>query len=179
MKHWYIYNMDELWKHYAKWKELVTKDCILYDAIYLKCPEEEIHRNRKQNNGFVGLGLEGNGEWLLMGMEFLFSSVQFSSVVSDSLRPHESQHARPPCPSPTPGVHSDSRPSSPWCHPDISSWVVPFSSCPQSLPESESFPMSQLFTWDVQSTGASAWASFLPKKSQDWSPAEWTGWISF
>ena len=72
--------MDELWKHYAKWKELVTKDCILYDAIYLKCPEEEIHRNRKQNNGFVGLGLEGNGEWLLMGMEFLFSSVQFSRV---------------------------------------------------------------------------------------------------
>ena len=77
-----------------------------------------------------------------------FSSVQFScSVMSDSLRPHESQHARPPCPSPTPGVHSDSRPSSQWCHPAISSSVVPFSSCPQSLPASESFPMSQLFTW--------------------------------
>ena len=108
-----------------------------------------------------------------------FSSVQFSrSVMSDSLRPHESQHASPPCPSPTPGVHSDSRPSSPWCHPAISSLVIPFSSCPQSLPASESFPMSQLFTWGGQSTGASTLASFLPKKSQGWSPSEWTGWIS-
>ena len=99
------------------------------------------------------------------------SSVQFShSVVSDSLRPHESQHARPPCPSPTPGVHSDSRPSSQWCHPAISSSVVPFSSCPQSLPASECFPVSQLFIWGGQSTGASALASFLPKKSQGWSP---------
>jgi len=107
-----------------------------------------------------------------------FSSVQFShSVVSDSLRPHESQHARPLCPSPTPGVHSDSRPSSQWCHPAISSSVVPFSSCPQSLPPSESFPMSQFFTWGGQSTGVSALASFLPKKSQGWSPSEWTGWI--
>ena len=78
---------------------------------------------------------------------------QFSrSVMSKSLRPHESQNARPPCPSPTPGVHSDSRPSSPWCHPAISSSVVPFSSCPQSLPASESFPMSQLFTWGGQNT---------------------------
>ena len=75
------------------------------------------------------------------------------SVMSDSLRPHESQHARPPCPSPTPGVHSDSRPSSWWCHPVISSSVIPFSSCPQSLPASESFPMSQLFAWGGQSTG--------------------------
>ena len=82
------------------------------------------------------------------------SSVQFSrSVVSDSLRPHESQHSRPPCPSPSPGVHSDSRPSSQWCHPAISFSVVPFSSCPQSLPASESFPMSQLFAWGGQSTG--------------------------
>ena len=95
-----------------------------------------------------------------------FSSVQFShSVVSDSLLPHESQHTRPPCPSPTPGVHSDSRPLSQWCHPAISSSVVPFSSCPQSLPASESSPMSQLFTWGGQSTGVSALASFLPKKS--------------
>ena len=69
------------------------------------------------------------------------------SVVSDFLRPHESQHARPPCPSPTPRVHSDSRPSSQWCHPAISSSLIPFSSCPQSLPASESFPMSQLFAW--------------------------------
>ena len=109
--------------------------------------------------------------------------VQFSgSVVSDSLQPHESQHPRPPCPSPTPGVHSDSRPSSQWCHPAISSSVVPFSSCPQSLPASESFPMSQLFAWGGQSTGVSALASFLPKKSQGWSPSEcvcrWTQFIS-
>ena len=107
------------------------------------------------------------------------SSVQFSrSVMSDSLWPHESQHARPPCPSPAPGVHSDSHPSSQWCHPTISSSVVPFSSCPQSLPASESFPMSQLFAWGGQSTGVSALASFLPKKSQGWSPLGWTGWIS-
>ena len=108
-----------------------------------------------------------------------FSSVQFSrSVVSDSLRPHESQHARPPCPSPSPGVHSDSRPSSQWCHPAISSSVIPFSSWPQSLPASESFPMSQLFEWGGQSTGVSALASFFTKKSQGWSPSEWTGWMS-
>ena len=108
-----------------------------------------------------------------------FSSVQFShSVVFESLRPHESQHNRLPCPSPTPGVHSDSSPSSQWSHPAISSWVVPFSSCSQSLPASESFPMSQLFAWGGQSTGVSALA-LLSKKSQGWSPSEWTGWISF
>ena len=101
----------------------------------------------------------------------VFSSVQFSrSVVSSSLWPHESQHARPPCPSPTPGVHSDSHPSSQWCHPAISSSVVPFSSCPQSLPASESLPMSQLITLGGQSTGVSALASFLQKNTQDWSP---------
>ena len=109
----------------------------------------------------------------------MVSSVQFShSVVFDSLRPHELQHARPPCPSPTPGIHSDSYPSSQWCHPAISSSVVPFSSCPQSLPASESFPMSQLFAWGGQSTRVSASALFLPKKSQGWSSSEWTGWIS-
>ena len=102
-----------------------------------------------------------------------FSSVEFShSVVSDSLWPHELQHARPPCPSPTPGVHSGSRPSSRWCHPTISSSVVPFSSCTQSLPASESFPMSQLFAWRGQSTGVLALASVLPKNTQDWSPLE-------
>ena len=107
-----------------------------------------------------------------------FSLVQFSRlVVSDSLRPHESQHARPPCPSPTPGGHPNSRPSSRWCHPAISSSVIPFSSCPQSLPASESFPLSQLFTWGGQSTGVSALASVLPKNTQDWSPLKWTGWI--
>ena len=107
-------------------------------------------------------------------------TVQFScSVMSYSLRPHELQHARPPCPSPTPRVHSNPCPLSQWCHPTISSSVIPFSSCPQSFPASGSFQMSQLFAWGGQSTGVSASASFLPKKSQDWSPSEWTGWISF
>ena len=109
----------------------------------------------------------------------LLQSDQISrSVVSDSLRPHESQHARPPCPSPTPGVHPNSRPSSQWCHPAISCSGIAFSSCPQSLPASESFPMSQLFARGGQNTGVSALASFLPKKSQGQSPSEWTGWIS-
>ena len=107
------------------------------------------------------------------------SSVQFSrSVMSDSLQPHELQHSKPPCPSPVPGVQSNSHPSSRWWHPAISSSVIPFSSCPQSLPASESFPMSQLFAWDGQSIGVSALALFLSKKSQGWSPSEWTGWIS-
>ena len=111
-------------------------------------------------------------------LEFL-CSVQFScSVMSNSLWPHESQHTRPPCPSPTPGVHTDSRPLSQWCHPAISSSVILFSSYPQSLPASKSFPMSQPFAWGGQSTGVSAFASYLPKKSQGWSPSEWTGWIS-
>ena len=96
--------------------------------------------------------------------------------MSDSLRPHESQHARPRSPSPSPGVHLNSRPLSQWCHPAISPSVVPFSSCPQSLPASESFPMSQLFAWGGQSTGVSALASFLPKNTQGWSPLEWTVW---
>ena len=104
---------------------------------------------------------------------------QFScSVVSDSLRPHESQHARPPCPSPTPGVYSNLCPSSRWCHPAISSSVVPFSSCPQSLPASGSFPKSQLFAWGGQSIGVSASTLVLPMNTQDWSPLGWTGWIS-
>ena len=105
--------------------------------------------------------------------------VQFSrSVVFNSLRPHESQHARPPCPSPTPRVHSNSCPSSRWCHPAISCSVVPFSSCPQSLPASESSPVSQLFAWGGQSTGVSALASFIAKNTQDWTPLQWTGWVS-
>ena len=105
--------------------------------------------------------------------------VQFShSGVSDSLRPHESQHARPLCPSPTPGVYSNSCPSSRWCHPAISSSVVPFSSCPQSLPASGSFPMSQVFAGGSQSTGISASISVLPMNTQDWSPLGWTAWIS-
>ena len=119
-------------------------------------PLENIHQKRKKN-----LHVPFDSAILLQEIYLTaISSVQFScSVVSDSLRPHESQHARPPCPSPSPGVHSDSRPSSRWCHPAISSSVVPFSSCPQSLPASGSFPMSQLFAWGGQSTGVSALAS--------------------
>ena len=114
------------------------------------------------------------GPWLCS-----FNSVQFShSVVSDSLQPHESQHARPPCPSPTPGVYSNSCPSSRWCHPAISSFVVPFSSYPQSLAASGSFPMSQFFTWGGHSSRVSASASVLPMNTQDWSALWWTGWIS-
>ena len=108
-----------------------------------------------------------------------FSSVQFScSVVSDSLRPHEPQHTRPPCPSPTPGVYPNPCPSSRWCLPSISSSVVPFSSCPRSFPASESFPMSQLFAWGGQSIGVSASTLVLPMNTQYWFPLEWTSWIS-
>ena len=111
--------------------------------------------------------------------DLYISSVQFShSVASNSLWPHESQHARPPCPSPSPRVHSNSCPLSRWCHPAISSSVIPFSSCPQSLPASGSFPMSQLVAWGGQSIGVSASASALPVHTQDWSPLRWTGWIS-
>ena len=106
-------------------------------------------------------------------------TVQFThSVVSDSLRPHERQHARPPCPSPTPGVYSNSFPLSWWCHPNISSSVVPFSSCLQSFPPSGSFQMSQFFASGGQSTGVSTLASVLPMHIQDWFPLEWTGLIS-
>ena len=106
-------------------------------------------------------------------------SVQFShSVMFDSLRPHGLQHARLPCPSPTPKVYSDSCPSSWWCHPTISSSVIPFSSCLQSFPASGSFPMSQFFSWGGQSIGVSASASILPMNIQDWSPLGWTDWIS-
>ena len=106
-------------------------------------------------------------------------SVQFSrSVVSDSLPPHESQHTRPPCPSQIPRVYPNPCPSSWWCHPAISSSVIPFSSCPQSFPASGSFPMSQLFASGGQSIGISASTSVLPMNTQDWSPLGWTGWIS-
>ena len=120
----------------------------------------------EENNVNWG-GEEGNIKYQVL----CIYSVQFSrSVVSDSLRPHELQHSRPPCPSPTPGVHSNSRPLSRWCHPAISSSVVPFSSCPQSLPASGSFPMSQLFAWGGQSIGVSALALVLPMDTQDWYP---------
>ena len=108
-----------------------------------------------------------------------FSSVQFShSIMSNSLQPHESQHARPRCPLPTPGVHPNSCPSSQWCHLTISSSIVPFASCPQSFPASGSFPMSRFFSLGGQSIGASASASVLPMNIQDWFPLGLTGWIS-
>ena len=110
----------------------------------------------------------------------VFSSVPFNrSVMSDSLRPHESQHARPPCPSQTPRVYSNSCLSSRWCHPAISSSVVPFSSCPQFLPAAESFPMSQLFAWGGQSIGVSASTPVFLMNTQDWSPSGWTGWQDY
>ena len=109
---------------------------------------------------------------------FFSSSVQFShSVVSDSLWPHELQHARPPCPSPTPRAYPNSCSLSQWCHPTILSSVVPFSSCLQSFPTSGSFQLSQLFISGGQNIGASASTSVLPMNSQDWFPLGWTCWI--
>jgi len=120
--------------------------------------------------------------WVLVLILILtpcISSVQFSrSVMSNSLQSHRLQHARPPCPSPTPGVYSNSCPSSRCCHPTISSSVIPFSSCPQSFPASGSFQMSQFFASGGQRIGVSTSASVLPMNTQDWSPLEWTGWIS-
>ena len=122
----------------------------------------------------MGRRKDGGG----MGRPIFYPSVQFShSVVYDSATPWISAR-QASCPSPTLAVHSDSHLSSQWCHPAISSSIVPFSSCPQSLPASESFPVSQLFAWGGQSTGVSASASFFPKNTQGWSPLEWTGWIS-
>ena len=109
----------------------------------------------------------------------MFSSIQFShSVMSDSLRPHEPQQARPPCPSPTPGVYPNPCPLSRWCHPTILSSVIPFSSCPQSFPASQSFQMSQLFASGGQSIVVSASISIFPMNNQDWSRLGWTDWIS-
>ena len=117
--------------------------------------------------------------WTVVVVSPSQSSIEFSrSVVSDSLRPHELQHARPPCPSSTPGAHSNSCPLSPWCHPTISSSVIPFSSCLQSFPASRSFPVSQFFASGGQSIGVSAWTSVLPMNIQEWTPLGWTGWIS-
>ena len=116
---------------------------------------------------------------ILFQFRLVSFSVQFSSVIqSDSLRLHELQHARPPCPSPTPGVHPNPCPQSWWCHPAISYSVIPFSSCPQSFPASGCFQMSQLFASGGQSIVVSASTSVLPMNTQDLSPLGWTGWIS-
>ena len=141
-----------------------------------------------QKDGWSGTVVQGDQElggwhnianmfsnWFLWGDS---SSVQFSCSVVSNLWPHESQHARPPCPLPTPRVYSNSCPLSWWCHPAISSSVIPFFSCPQSLQASGSFPMSQLFAWGGQSIRVSASASVLPMNTQDLSPSGWTGWIS-
>ena len=127
-----------------------------------------------------------DGDWshgikisFLLGRKVVTNLVQFSrSVMSDSLRLHELQHARPPCPSPTPGVYPNSCPLTQWCHPTILSSVIPFSSCLQSFPTSGSFQMSQLVASDGQNIGVSASTSVLPMNTQDWFPLEWTGWIS-
>ena len=110
----------------------------------------------------------------------IWYSAQFSSVAQScpTLWPHEPQHARPPCPSSTPRVHPNLCPLCQWCHPAISSSVIPFSSCPKSFPTSGSFQMSQFFAWGGQSIEVSASASVLPMNTQDWSPLGWTGWIS-
>ena len=141
----------------------------------MNCGAVLLHKLRHQNHFYVRMGC-----WALSFSKYLvqkFSSVQFShSVVSDSLRPHGLQHARPPCPSPTPGGHTNPCPLSRWCHPTISSSVVPFSSCLQPFLASGSFLMSQLFASGSQSAGASG--SILPMNIQEWFPSGWTGWIS-
>ena len=149
------------------------------DATLMAESEEELKSllmKVKEESEKAALKLNIQKTKIMASGPIQLSLVQLLSHVY--LRPHELQHTRPPCPSPSPRVHSDSCASSRRCHPAISSSVVPFSSCPQSLSASESFPMSQLFAWGVQSTGVSSLASFLPKKSQGWSPSEWTGWIS-
>ena len=128
---------------------------------------------------FFLVSLSSGKHIYMLQIIILLYSVQFSrSVMSDSLRPLEPQHARPPCPSPNPGVYSNPCPLSQWCHPAISSSVVAFSSCSQSFPASGSFQMSQLLAWGGQRIGVSASASVLPMNTQDWSPLGWTGWIS-
>ena len=143
----------------------------------ISCMANETQRGALYQPRGVGWGGRWEGSW--KGRGYMYSSVQFScSVVSGSLQPYGLQHARPPCPSPTPGVHPNPCPLSRWCHQTISSSVIPFSSCPQSFPTSESFPLSQLFTSGGQSIGVSASTSVLKMNTQDWSPLGWTGWIS-
>ena len=148
--------------------------CLLYHTEEREHWEDEVIANKWHSWLLKPETSDFTGEQCMS-----ISSVQFSRwVVSDSLRPHELQHARPPCPSPAPRVHSNRCPSSWWCHPTISSSVIPFSSCPQSFPASGSFPMSQLFASGGQSIGVSASTSVLPMNNQDWSPLGRTGWIS-
>ena len=151
--------------------------CIIYLNVFKRVDLKCYHHLREKK--IVNMWKEEDVNKPYYGDHLPYiSSVQFScSVVSDSLWPHESQHARPPHPSPTPGVHPNSCPSSRWCYPAISSSIVPFSSCPNPS-QHQYFPMSQLFAWGSQSIGVSASASVLPKNTQNWSPLEWTDWIS-
>ena len=166
--------MREIWVYfYGSYKYFSRCTPLIWEwfslSLALKDTINQISWESGQGLGYV------LSSWLYHS-KGMFSSVQFiCSVVSDSLQPHESQHG-PPCPSLTHWVYSNSCPSSRWCHPAIPSYVVLFSSCSQSLPASESFPINQLFTWGSQSTGVSALASVLPKNT--WSPLEWTGWIT-
>ena len=165
-----VYEWTARWWDYIGWGHQSRSFCP-YRVWNLKCRWVLVQKPKSSLEPFL---------WHFYMVSLLqFSSVQFSrSVESESLWPHELQHARPPCPSPTPRVHPNSRPSSWWSHPTISSSVIPFSSCPQSLPASGSFPMSQLFAWGGQSIGVLASTSVLPMIFQDWSPLGWTCWIS-
>ena len=193
-----IHGVEKSWTWLSDWTELkaltvwITPNCGKFFKIweYQTCflrnlfagPEATVRTGHGTTDWFqIGKGI-CKGCILspcLFNFYAEFSSVQFShSVMSDSLWPRESKHARPPCPSPTPRVYSNSCPLSQWCHPAISSSVVPFSSSPQFLPASGSFPKSQIFEWSGQSIGVSALASVLPMNTQDWSPSEWTCWTS-
>jgi len=175
--------MGELRGHYAKWKNQPQKENTEWSHLH---ENSKIVKFIEVESRMVVARLGGTKfqlwKWVdsadLTYINTTISSVQFShSVVSDSLRPHEPQHARPPCPSPTPGVHPNPCPLSQWCHPTISCSVVPFSSCPQPFPALGSFQMSQLFASGGQSTGVSASTSVLPMNTQDWSPLEKMDWL--
>ena len=170
---YYVFTLDSVFKLVPpKGSELTWQTSMLYSYIVLL-----IYVNERYIFVWKSAFLQNSCQ-LFYGLGWL-SSVQFiHSVVSDSLRPHEPQHTRPPCPSPTPGVYPNSCPLSRWCHPTISSSVVPFSYCLQSFPASEALPMSQFFASGGQSIGFSASTSVLPINTQDWPPLGWTCWVS-
>ena len=152
---------------------------MIYSNRLLKCPFIYLPLKKMRQLIFTLYSSQFNNrryvrEYTQKTLNCKFSSIQ---LLTDSLGPHELQHARPPCPSPTPGVHPNPCPLSQWCHPLISFSVVPCSSCPQSFPASGSFPMSQHFASGGQSTGVATSKSVLPMNTQDWSPLGWTGWI--
>ena len=163
-------------------KTIAAKHWTLIIPSFVKCKIKKItHKHNSSLNHcfFTDLESLGCSSECLKDKNVQFSSVHFScSDMSDSLQPHEPQHTRPPSPSPTPRVHPNPCPLSRWCQLTISSFVIPFSSYPQSFPASGSFPMNQLFTSGGQSTGVSASTSVLPMNTQDWSPLQWTGRIS-